>query len=164
MRPDLDDILSGVQRLLTGDLVPALTGSPFLVEQAMYAALVLDYCRKSLPRVHLELAEEHADLRDTLGRASAHLRDADAELGAEIELALRDASVDVAVTPLDVVAEDNRVLRGLVDRAVALLAEREQDAAAPGSPLALARSEIDAYLVRLAARQGRALATLGLSW
>src|SRR5690606_8928266 len=60
MRPDLDDILSGVQRLLMNDFIPTLAATtPFLAEQAMYANLMLEYCKKAWPRMHLALAEEH---------------------------------------------------------------------------------------------------------
>jgi len=157
MRPDIDDILSGVQRLLQNDLVPALAAQPFLVEQAMYANLILEYCKKTWTRAHLALAEEHADLRDTLLAATRELAidPAAADLTAGIRRALDEAACDVAATTLDVVAARNRALREQVTRAVEYLEAHPRPAAS---------ARIEAYLARLAQRQYRELQQLGLTW
>jgi len=165
MRPDLDDILSGVQRLLQNDLVPALMTTPFLAEQAMYATLLLEYGKKLWPRLHLTLAEEHGDLRATLSAVVAQLRPespAGATLAAAVAARLDEPADHVASTTLDVLAQRNAVLRGLVSEVTALLDAHASDA--PGAPLEAARATIDAYLQRHAARQYHELELLGLSW
>ncbi|MEW6268289.1 MAG: hypothetical protein AB1689_03210 [Thermodesulfobacteriota bacterium] len=161
-RPDIDDILSGVQRLLMNDLAPALAEQPFLAEQAMYASLVLEYCKKAWPRAHVTLAEEHADLRATLDAVGRALReDADAhERCGTIGRALDETRCEVASTALDVVAAYNRTLRAEVSRIVTWLEGRPAS-----TPATLAaRAATDAYLGRLADRQHRELQTLGISW
>jgi hypothetical protein len=169
MRPDLDDILSGVQRLLMNDFVPALmSATPFLAEQALYANLVLEYCKKAWPRMHLALAEEHGDLCATLGTAAGALRGAGATPGAAAVVAAIDAELaggasDVTCSTLDTLAQRNRTLRELVSRVVVLL-DAASDAARPGEPPHAARTATDAYLVRAAARQYRELTSLGLNW
>jgi hypothetical protein len=157
MRPDLDDILAGVQRLLLNDLVPALAEKPFLAEQAMYANLVLDYCRKTWSRAHVVLAEEHADLRATLAAVARQLGSGeDAEgLAAGIRRALDETRCEVATTTLDVVAAHNRTLRAEVSGAVAQLAD---------APASAARTMLDGYLERLAQRQHRELELMGILW
>jgi len=157
-KPDIGDILAGVQRLLQGELVPALAGEPFLAEQAMYATLVLEYCKKAWPRVHLAFAEEHRDLCDTLRRAAEELeRDpGSAAFAASLRAAVDANASDPAATPLDVLAAHSRALREHVSRTVELLAGREDASAA--------RAVVDAYLARLAARQGDELQLLGLNW
>lgn len=168
MRPDLDDILSGVQRLLMNDFIPTLAATtPFLAEQAMYANLMLEYCKKAWPRMHLALAEEHGDLCATLGAAAGALR-ADpspagsAEVAAAIDDALAGGPSDVTRTTLDALAARNRALRELVSRVVTALdaGDGSQTGAAPHP----ARTATDAYLVRAAARQYRELEALGLNW
>ncbi|HEY8517211.1 MAG TPA: hypothetical protein VIS07_17010 [Candidatus Binatia bacterium] len=161
-RPDLADILSGVQRLLVNDVVPALADQPFLAEQAMYASVVLEYCKKTWTRAHLAFAEEHADLRATLETVLQALRDEpDArELCATVARALEDARCDVATTALDVVAEHARTLRGEVSRVVAWLGDRP--ASTPATQAV--RAATDGYLARLAERQQRELQALGISW
>ena len=166
MRPDLDDILGGVQRLLQNDFVPALsTTAPFLAEQAMYATLILEYCKKTWPRLHLVLAEEHGDLNATLGNAAEQLAQEDAghALATAIRAELSGDVADVTTSTLDVLARRNESLRALVSRVVELL---DASAAEPtsGTPLAAARTTTDAYLARHAARQYRELQALGLNW
>lgn len=160
MRPDLGDILSGLQRLLQNDLVPGLA-TPFLAEQAMYATLVLEYCKKTWPRVHLALAEEHGDLRATLDALASQLGalPTATDLAATIRKALAANAVDVAATTLDVVEEKNRALNEVVSEAVLLL-----DAHAENGTSDAARATVDAYLRRHATRQKRELDALGLSW
>jgi len=157
-KPDIGDILSGVQRLLQGELVPALAEQPFLAEQAMYATLILEYCKKAWPRVHLAFVEEHRDLCDTLRGVALELaRDAEtAGFAATLREALERHACDPAVTPLDVVAERSRALREHASRTVELLSGRDD-----GSP---ARRALDAYLARLAARQRAELDLLGIAW
>jgi hypothetical protein len=163
MRPNLDDILAGVQRLLQNDLVPALATTPFLAEQAMYATLLLEYGKKLWPRLHLALAEEHGDLRATLATVVAQLAadPAAATLAIAIERQLLEPTTDVASSTLDVLAARNASLRDAVSQAVALLDEREAEHAAP---LEAVRATIDAYLQRHAARQYHELEVLGISW
>lgn len=165
MRPDLDDILSGVQRLLMSDFVPALAANPFLAEQALYANLILEYCKKAWPRVHLTLAEEHGDLCATLGAVHAALaRDGAATaLAAEIAAALEGGASDVARSTLDVLARRNQSLRELVTRVVAHL-DRAGAGAAGKAGVAAARAATDAYLARHARRQYAELELLGLIW
>jgi len=165
MRPDIDDILSGVQRLLQSEFVPALMQSaPFLAEQAMYATLVLEYCKKTWPRLHLVLAEEHGDLNATLAIAVDHLAGDDAghALATAIRAELSGDVTSVATSTLDVLARRNESLRALVSRVVELLDARVE--AAAGTPLAAARASTDAYLARHAARQYAELQALGLNW
>jgi len=164
MRPDLGDILSGIQRLLTNDLVPALAATPFLAEQSMYATLVLEYCKKAWPGLHLALAEEHGDLLATLGTAAERLaQDSTAHaLATAIRGELDGDVAGVTTSTLDVLAKRNESLRALVSRAIELLDAGTEPAA--GSPLHAARATIDAYLARHAARQHRELELLGLSW
>lgn len=165
MRPDLDDVLAGLQRLLVNDFLPALAASqPFLAEQAMYANLLLEYCRKSWPLVHLALAEEHGDLCATLAAAAGALRaDADArDLVAALDAELTAGATRVAETPLDQLAARNRALRDLVSRIVVFL-DAHDDVQA-GSPGATARAATDAYLARAADRQYADLQQLGLIW
>lgn len=165
MRPDLDDILSGVQRLLQTDFVPALMQSaPFLAEQAVYATLVLEYCKKTWPRLHLVLAEEHGDLNATLGTAADQLAGDPAghALATAIHAELASDVTSVATSTLDVLARRNESLRALVSRVVELLDERP--ALEAGSALAAARATTDAYLARHAARQYAELQALGLNW
>jgi hypothetical protein len=165
MRPDLDDVLAGLQRLLLNNLLPALaTSAPFLAEQAMYANLLLDYCRKSWPRLHLALAEEHGDLCATLAAAAGALRPEAAarDLVAAVDGELAQGAADVTRTALDALAARNRTLRDLVARTVALL---DAQAELPsGSAWAAARAAVDAYLVRAAGRQYADLQQLGLIW
>ena len=165
MRPDLDDVLSGLQRLLLNEFLPALAATqPFLAEQAMYANLLLEYCRKSWPVLLLALAEEHGDLCATLASAAGALR---AETGAgdlvaAVDTELAAGALRAAETPLERLAARNRTLRDLVSRVVVFLDARE--GAAHGSPHAAARAATDAYLVRAAARQYADLQQLGLIW
>ncbi len=157
-RPGLDDVLSGVQRLLQSEIAPALAEQPFLVEQVMFAAAILEYCKKAWPRAHLALAEEHADLCATL-RAVAEQASALQDVGAfaaELRAAVEAQASDPATTPLDQLAERNRALRDQVSRAVTLLAERPDAGEARGL--------LDAYLGRLAARQRAELELLGIGW
>ena len=165
MRPDLDDVLSGLQRLLLNEFLPALAATqPFLAEQAMYANLLLEYCRKSGPVVHLALAEEHGDLCATLAAAAGALRgEADArDVVAALDAELAAGAIRVADTPLDQLAARNRTLRELVSRVVVFLDVR----AASGTSAApdAARAATDAYLVRAAGRQYADLQQLGLIW
>ena len=163
MRPDPDDLLSGVQRLLLNDFLPALAATaPFLAEQAMYANLLLEYCRKSGPGLHLALAEEHGDLRATLGTAAGALRpDATArDVVSALDAGLSDAATDVTRTTLDALAARNRALRELVSRVVVFL-DAQPDA---GDARQAARAATDAYLVRAADRQYASLQQLGLIW
>jgi hypothetical protein len=156
-----------VQRLLLNDFLPALGASaPFLAEQAMYANLILEYCKKVAPAQHLALAEEHGDLCATLGSAAAALR-ADAGAGdvvAAIDAELAAGRTDVAGTTLDAVATRNRTLRELVSRVVVYLDRHDDAASAAAAVRAVARSTTDAYLVRAADRQYAALQQLGLIW
>jgi hypothetical protein len=165
MRPSLDDILSGVQRLLQNDLVPALVATPFLVEQTLYATLLLEYGKKLSPRLHLVLAEEHGDLRATLAAVVAPLRSDSpdgATLAGAITGRLDDTTSDVASSTLDVLAQRNVSLRALVSEVVALL--DAHDTPSPSAPFEAARAIIDAYLRRHAARQHHELQVLGVSW
>lgn len=165
MRPDLDDVLSGVQRLLLNDFVPALARvEPFLAEQAMYANLILEYCKKSWPTLHLVLAEEHGDLCATLTAAAGALRDdgSASETVAAIDRELASGITEVARTSLDALAARNRALRDVVSRVVILLDAQPTSAAA--SAHKAARSVTDAYLVRAASRQYASLQQLGLIW
>ena len=163
MRPDPDDLLSGVQRLLLNDFLPALAATaPFLAEQAMYANLLLEYCRKSGPGLHLALAEEHGDLRATLGTAAGALRadSAARDVVSALDAGLSDAATDVTRTTLDALAARNRTLRELVSRVVVFL-DAQSDA---GDARQTARAATDAYLVRAADRQYASLQQLGLIW
>lgn len=163
MRPDIDDLLSGVQRLLMNDFLPALaTTAPFLAEQAMYANLLLDYCRKSGPGVHLALAEEHGDLRATLGTAAGALRAEPTarDVVAALDTELSGAATDVTRTTLDALATRNRTLRELLSRVIVFL-DAQSDA---GAARQAARAATDAYLVRAADRQYASLQQLGLIW
>jgi len=165
MRPDLDDVLAGLQRLLLNDFLPALaTSAPFLAEQAMYANLLLEYCRKSWPRLHLALAEEHGDLCATLGASAGALREEAAakDLVAAVDAELVHGATDVTRTALDALAARNRTLRDLVARAVKLLDEPPEPPS--GSAWSAARAAVDAYLVRAAGRQYADLQQLGLIW
>ncbi len=163
MRPDLDDLLAGLQRLLMNDFVPALaTTAPFLAEQAMYANLLLEYCRKSAPGLHLALAEEHGDLRATLGTTAGALRaDPDTrDVVTALDAELSGTATDVTRTTLDALAARNRTLRELVSRVVVFL-DAQSDA---GGANQAARAATDAYLVRAADRQYASLQQLGLIW
>ncbi|MBY0273941.1 hypothetical protein K2Z84_01275 [Candidatus Binatia bacterium] len=176
MRPDLDDVLSGVQRLLLNDFLPALAASaPFLAEQAMYANLLLEYGKKTWPTLHLALAEEHGDLCATLASAAGALRgDTRAsELVGAIDAATTSAVTDVTRTSLDALAARNRTLRELVSRVVILLDAQESAASdhpqrathsAADGPRHAARAATDTYLVRAARRQYANLQQLGLIW
>lgn len=157
-RPGLDDVLSGVQRLLQTEIVPALAEQPFLVEQVMYATAVLEYCKKAWPRAHLALAEEHTDLCATLRAVAEQAREVEdaGAFAAELRAAVEAEASDPAATPLDVLAEKNRTLRKEVSRAVQRLAERPDAGEA--------RRLLDAYLARLAARQRAELELLGINW
>jgi len=166
MRPDLDDILGGVQRLLQSDFVPALMQSaPFLAEQAMFATLVLEYCKKTWPRLHLALAEEHGDLSATLAAVAERLAEDGAghALATAIRSELAGDVADVTTSTLDVLARRNESLRALVSRVVELL-DAATEPARSGGALAVARATTDAYLARHAARQQRELEVLGLNW
>lgn len=165
MHPDLDDVLSGVQRLLLNDFLPALAApEPFLAEQAMYANLILEYCKKSWPALHLRLAEEHGDLCATLGAAAGALRDAayGRAVAAAIEAELAGGATDVARTSLDALSARNRALRELVSRVVIVLDAETSAASDPSHRNA--RAATDAYLVRAARRQYVNLQQLGLIW
>lgn len=176
MRPDLDDVLSGVQRLLLNDFLPALAAAePFLAEQAMYANLILEYCKKSWPTLHLSLAEEHGDLCATLAVAAGALRgDGRAvEVVGAVDAATTSGVTDVTSTSLDALAARNGMLRELVSRVVILLDAQEsaasddpQRATSPVTDGArqAARAATDAYLVRAARRQYANLQQLGLIW
>jgi hypothetical protein len=165
MRPSLDDILSGVQRLMQNDLVPALAATPFLAEQALYATLLLEYGKKLWPRLHLTLAEEHGDLRATLAAVVAELRPQSADgasLAGAVAAQLDEPPIDLSTSTLDVLAQRNAALRGTVSEIVALLDAHTTEP--PSAPLEAARATIDAYLQRHAARQHHELEALGLSW
>jgi hypothetical protein len=165
MRPDLDDILAGVQRLLQDDIVPALAATPFLAEQALFATLLLEYGKKLWPRLHLVLAEEHGDLRATLSAVVGPLRAEStdgATLAAAIAADLDGATTGVATSTLDVLARRNADLRGLVGQVVALLDAHAS--LSPGASFEGVRGVVDAYLARHAARQFHELEQLGISW
>jgi uncharacterized protein YdbL (DUF1318 family) len=167
MHPDIDDVLSGVQRLLLNDFVPTLAASaPFLAEQAMYANLILEYCKKRAPEQHLALAEEHGDLCATLDGTAAALRSdtAASDVVAAIDAELASGRTDVARTTLDTVATRNRALRELVSRVVVYLDHHDEPASPAVAVRVVARRTTDAYLVRAADRQYAALQQLGLIW
>jgi hypothetical protein len=165
MRPDLSDILAGVQRLLAQEIVPALGGSPYLQEQATMACVLLEHCRNLWPRIHLAVASEHADLCATLDRLPPLLtaagKPALGVLAEELRTTLdRDRSL-ASSRPLTAVLEVDRGLRELLSRATRLLGEP-----APGENAACnaARDEIAAYLRRFAAREAELVSALGLGW
>ena len=167
MRPDIDDVLSGVQRLLLNDFLPALAASaPLLAEQAMYANLILEYGKKLAPTQHLALAEEHGDLCATLGSSAAALRadTAATDVVAAIDAELAAGRTDVAGTTLDVVATRNRALRELVSRVIVHLDRHDDPASVAAAAHGVARATTDAYLVRAADRQYAALQQRGLIW
>jgi hypothetical protein len=165
MRPDLGDVVAGVQRLLQNEMVPAL-GDPYLQEQAAYASLLLEYVKSAWTREHIAIAEEHADLAACLRAIGSALRaneDAPAQLLAdEVSAALEAHVAPVADTPLDRVLEVDRERRALLEQALRLL---DGPAPAPaGRPIAAARDAIDGYLVRTAGRRDAVLRALGVSW
>jgi hypothetical protein len=162
MRPDLSDVLSGVQRLLLSEIVPALGAQPYAQEQATYATLLLEYVKNAWPRQHLELAVEHADLRDTLQRLGAALVAAGNEsasaLGTKIAAALDAERVAAAEVAVDALMERDRALRGLLGEAIRTLG----DGSALGGRAALAI--VDAFLARDAERRDAARLALGVNW
>lgn len=166
MRPDLGDLIAGVQRLLQTEIVPALS-DPFLQEQAAYASLLLECCRKSWVGEHLAVAAEHDDLRTTLGAMLEGLvrwpDEPAAELAAASRAALAAMDVVVSQTSLDVVLAADRDGRGCIERAIALL-DGLAGSAAQTDPARSMRASIDAYLVRHAERRHAALAMLGIGW
>ena len=187
MRPDLTDLLSGVQRLLQGEIGPALA-DPFLQEQAAYASLLLEYAKKAWAREHLAIAAEHADLSACLTAVAAPLEALPGEEGRSLAREVRSAlaatapaAVWVAETELDRVLAVDRERRALLERALAVV-ESAADRHAADSPgqgalggeataasevgagVATARAAIDGYLVRAARRRDEVLATLGIAW
>jgi hypothetical protein len=166
MRPDLGDVVSGVQRLLQTEIVPTLRDE-YAQGQATYALILLEYVKSTWSRQHLAVAEEHGDLAATLTAVAGALdglaEPETAALAAEARAALAGHVAPVSATPLDAVLEVDRARRDILERCVRLL-----DALAPASletgAGATARSAVDAYLVRAAARQEAALKVLGLIW
>jgi len=175
MRPDLTDLLSGIQRLLQGDISAGLS-DPYLQEQAAYASLLLEYAKKAWVREHLAIAEEHADLANCVAAIATHLQAlaaAEAQaLAADLRAALSGPRLAIDETPLDRVLAVDRERRALLERTIELVGS-SADAPGPGAAPAASgdarairavQSAIDAYLVRAAHRRDAALATLGVSW
>jgi len=168
VRPDLSDLVSGVQRLLQTEVLPHLPDG-YLQEQTAYATLLLEYVKNAWSREHLAVAEEHADLARCLA-ALAEALGASAEHEARAVAAAASAALAahgeaVADTPLDRVLAIDRERRAIVERAVAAL--DRSDAAGRGSDgarVAAAQAAIDAYLVGAAWRRDAALKLLGVSW
>ena len=171
MRPDLSDVLSGVQRLLGGE-VSAAVSDPFVQEQLAYVALLLEHVKSSWPSEHLAVAAEHDDLRATLAAIVDPLGSvagsAAAEVARAVHAALATASPSVAETPLDQVLAVDREWRQLVENAVAAIDDVLRAGASESSGAAGAaqgvRSAIDAYLARNAARTEAVLLRLGFGW
>lgn len=166
MRPDLSDLLSGVQRLLQGEIVPALS-DPFAQEQATFAFLLLEYVKKAWPREHLVVREEHEDLCATLAEITtraAELPSAEARALADALGALTAASdVPASEVPLDSLLAADRERRAALEKAVELVDRLEQGTGSGPSIEAL-RASIDGYLARQAARHEAALRVLGVGW
>lgn len=169
MRPDLTDVLNGLQRLLQSELAPALP-DPFLQEQAAYASLLIEHVKASWPGEHLAVGIDHDDLRATLAAIAAPLAELEGGAARELATAVRDALAapppTVAEAPLDQVMAIDREWRGILERTLALLDDLA--AGAPASPPVAAagalRAAIDAYLARDAARAEGVLKRLGFGW
>jgi hypothetical protein len=168
MRPDLGDVLAGVQRLLSDEIYPALAASPYQQEQLTFASLLLELVKNSWARAHLAIAAEHGDLRATLSRVAECLAPV---AGGELETFARsvreklaDTPASVVQHPLDEILAAGRTLREAVSAGVVLLDAQDAAGAADEAPRARARAEIDAYLCRFAERESAWVGGLGLGW
>ncbi len=164
MRPDLDDVLSAVQRLLQAEVMPSVA-DPFVAEQVMYASLLLEYAKKAWPIEHQAVSEEHRDLDATLRALMPLLAALPGAVAADL---LREVRAHLSATAaegsasLDAVLARDREGRGLLDRAIPLGRASSEPAGADAR--AKLRATVDAYLGRAARRQEAAIALLGFTW
>ncbi|MBI1886422.1 MAG: hypothetical protein HYS09_08970 [Chloroflexi bacterium] len=112
MRPDIGDILAGVQRIMTQEIVPALPPG-YLREKAMYTLFLLEHCRARWHLAPAYLRDENAALHHTLQRLLEVARDdLPAGLAAEIE----EFSPADADSPVPALQEENLRLREQMSR------------------------------------------------
>lgn len=135
------------------------------------ACLVLEQCKSLWPRFHTVVAAEHTDLVQTVTRMSDQLAaisdSALLELSAEAHELVSSNHPTVGQRDLTEVLEQDRGLRQLISSAIRCLDRREREtgnARAPIPDAAAARSTIDGYLSRAAAREADLVSRLGLGW
>ncbi len=68
MRPDIGDLIQGIKRTLTEEILPTVS-SDFAREQLAYTLFLCEHLATRWDRAHISTAEEHADLRATLTAA-----------------------------------------------------------------------------------------------
>lgn len=151
MRPDMNDILGGIQRTLMEEILPDLNTDRGR-ERLTSVLFLLQHCMARWDRVGAFLAEEHADLCDLFGgiaaeRASGAAAGRLAEILHGIEAAAAPAPGPGAAETLSIEAlrESVRERRTAV---ASLLRELAAMELAPESPLARCRREAYGYAWR----------------
>jgi hypothetical protein len=165
MRPDPGDVLSGIERLLLQDIVPALAGSPYLQEQATMAGVLIQHMKNAWPTLHLNAGAEHDDLVATIERVVDRLAGCDdRRLGEWVRAgraALAGSVFDPRTRRLDEVMAGDRELRRILCELIEKLGDRREG---EDPHVVTARHEIDSYLARYAVRESDLVRALGLGW
>src|ERR1700687_5232396 len=66
MRPDIGDLIEGIKRALSEEILPAVNDA-FAREQLAYALFLCEHLASRWDRAHIFFHHEHADLHATLG-------------------------------------------------------------------------------------------------
>ena len=147
MRPDMRDILSGIQRVLMEDILPDLATDQGR-ERLTTVLFLLQHCMSRWERVLPFMQEEYADLRGVLENIDANIAgdrnsEAVAELMAGVKTLMAD---DLGPDPsFEALGDALRARREILSRLVKILAARDLD---EDSALGGVRREIYGYIRR----------------
>jgi len=121
MHPDIGDLIHGIKRTLTEEILPALN-SGFAREQLGYTLFLCEHMAARWDHAHIYMAQEHGDLRATLAAA--------------LDVGRRCRAPSAS-------------LSALLDTTAVTLATEETGGPRPLRALSAANAELKAALVRL---------------
>ncbi len=165
MHPDIGDLIQGIKRTLTEEILPALN-SGFAREQLGYTLFLCEHMASRWDHAHIYMAQEHNDLRETLASAvdsGRRCRAPSATLTASLDATAVSLATEEAVglRPLRVLSAANGELKAALVR---LLEACEDAASADQDVLMEMRKTLRGFMKRQLGRDEDWVSASQIGW
>jgi hypothetical protein len=165
MHPDIGDLLQGIKRTLTEEILPSLNGT-FAREQLAYTLFLCEHMSARWDQAHIYVTQEHGDLRETLAAAvdiGRRCRAPSATFNALLDMATVTLATEepAALRPLRALSTANAALKATLVR---LLEGCEDPTSTDQDILTEMRTVLRGFMKRQLTRDEEWVSTAQIGW